>query len=122
MLSRIFFIAFPALLLAGNSFATAQWPPQPLPPPVDLSGPYVNTSNGGACEVYRRGRDYVFVNENGTPARFRFVAPGQLRLISGDWNPATVATLGTDREGRTFLRFKEPGNPPGFWVRQEGPP
>ena len=44
-----------------------------------MSGTYVNTSNNGTCEVYREGRDYVFVNENGTPARFRFVGRGQLQ-------------------------------------------
>ena len=118
MLSRVICLAFPALLLAGNSPATAQRRPPPLPPQVDLSGPYVNTSNDGACEVYRQGRDYVFVNENGTPARFRFVGRGRLEMVSGDWNPDTVVTVGRGRDGRPVLRFKEPGNPPGTWVPQ----
>jgi len=105
MISRVIYFAFPALLLAGNSLAAAQWAAPPFPARDDLSGNYVNTSNGGACEVYRQGRDYVFVNENGTPARFRFVGPNQLRIVSGDWNPNTVATVGQGRDGRPFLRF-----------------
>ena len=119
MLSRVIYFAFPVLLFAGDSFATAQRVPPPFPPRDDLSGTYVNTSNNGTCEVFRRGRDYVFVNENGTPARFRFVGPNQLRIVSGDWNPNTVATVGMGRDGRPFIRFKEPGNPPGFWVPQD---
>ena len=119
MLSRIIVFSFPALLLAGNSLAMAQGRPPPLPPPEDLSGPYVNTSNDGPCEVYREGRDYVFVNEKGTPARFRFVRPGELRMVRGEWNPDTVATVGQGRDGRPFIRFKEPGNPPGHWVRRD---
>src|SRR5262249_40901525 len=119
MLARIFCIAFPVLLFAGNAIAQPPWPRRPPPVPVDLSGTYVNTSNNGTCEVYRRGRDYTFVNENGTPARFRFVGPDRLRMVSGDWNPDTVATVGQDRDGRPFIRFKEPGNPPGYWVLQD---
>jgi hypothetical protein len=117
MLSRVICFALPALLFAG-SFLTAQWP---LPrPPIrgDLSGTYVNTSNGGVCDVHRQGRDYLFVNENGTPARFRFVNPGQLRMAWGDWNPDTVATPGIGGDGRPFIRFQEPGNRPGYWVLQ----
>ncbi|MBI1917944.1 MAG: hypothetical protein HYS12_24890 [Planctomycetes bacterium] len=117
MLSRIIYLAFPVLLLAGDSLMAQRFPPPP--PPGDLSGTYVNTSNGGTCEVYREGRDYVFVNENGTPARFRFVGPGRLRMVAGDWNPTIVATVGVGRDGRPFLRFQEAGNPPGYWVQQE---
>ena len=119
MLSRVICFAFPALLLVGEGFAVAQPPFAPPPPRGDLSGTYINTSNNGTCEVFRRGRDYVFVNENGTPARFRFVGPNQLRIVSGDWNPNTVATVGVGRDGRPFIRFKEPGNRPGFWVLQD---
>jgi len=118
MLSRIICFAVPAMLLAGDSLMAQRFPPPP-PPPGDLSGTYVNTSNNGTCEVYREGRNYVFVNENGTPARFRFVGPDQLRIVSGDWNPNTVATVGVGRDGRPFIRFKEPGNRPGFWVLQD---
>jgi hypothetical protein len=121
MLIRILVFALPTLLFAGNSLATAQWPQRP-PPPPDLCGAYVNTSNGGACEIRRLGRDLEFINENGTPALFRFVGPGQLRMIAGEWNRNTVVTLGTGRDGRPFLRFKEPGNPPGYWVREDDGP
>ena len=119
MLSRVLFFLSPALVLAGGSLASAQWGPPRLPPPPDLSGTYVNTSNGGVCEVSRQGRDYVFVNENGTPARFRFVAPDQLRMVAGEWNPNTIATVGQGRDGRPFIRFKEPGQRPGVWVPQD---
>jgi hypothetical protein len=59
----------------------------------------------------------VFVNENSTPARFTFVGPRTLRLESGDWNPGTVATLSRDSYGRQVIRFQEPGEPAGYWVR-----
>jgi len=118
MLSRVICFALPALLLAGDSFAATPWAAPPFPARVDLSGTYVNTSNDGVCEVYRQGRDYVFVNENGTPARFRFVGPGRLAMVSGVWNPDTVVTVGRGRDGRPVIRFKEPGNPPGTWVPQ----
>jgi hypothetical protein len=123
---HILSLVLPALLLLGSACpAAAQWGP---PPPYrdsggwlghDLSGTYINTSNGRACEVYRRGRDFVFVNENGTPARFAFVGPRTLELVRGDWNPDTVATLSRDRYGRRVIRFKEPGQPAGYWVRDE---
>jgi hypothetical protein len=61
----------------------------------------------------------VFVNENGTPARFAFVGPSTLELVSGDWNPDTFATLSRNRHGRPVIRFKEPGQPAGFWVSAE---
>ena len=118
MLSRIICFAFPALLLAGDSLMAQRYPPPP-PPPGDLSGTYVNTSNNGTCEVYREGRDYVCVNENGTPARFRLVGRGQLRMVSGDWDPTTVGTVGQDRDGRPFIRFQEAGKRAGYWVLQE---
>jgi len=79
----------------------------------------VNTSNGQPCQVDRRGRDYVFTNENGSLARFAFTGPGRLRMVEGDWNPDTVVTVTQDRYGRPVLRFQEPGNPPGTWVKEE---
>jgi hypothetical protein len=110
------------LLLTGAAPAPAQWPSRPPPrehvrPADNLSGAYVNTSNDGRCEVSRRGRDYVFVNENGTAARFDFVGPDRLEVVSGDWDPETVATVTRDRDGRLMLRFKEPGQDPGYWVK-----
>jgi hypothetical protein len=115
----------PALLFLGSARpASAQWLPRPIPsqavlPAESLSGAYVNTSNDGRCEVYPRGRDYVFVNENGTPARFAFVSPDRLAMVSGGWDPATVAMVSRDRDGRLMLRFKEPGQPAGYWVKVE---
>jgi hypothetical protein len=117
---------FAALLLLGGALPVCTAQPLPSPYPYGggwrdggLSGRYVNTSNGGTCEVYRQGRDYVFVNENGTPARFTFAGPDRLRLEAGDWNPDTVATVERNRYGRPVLRFKEPGNPAGLWVKDE---
>src|SRR5262249_3205255 len=79
MLARLFCRSLPGLLVDGQALAEPAWPRGPAPVRIDLSGTYVNTSNNGTCEVYRRGRDYTFVNENGTPARFRFVGPDRLR-------------------------------------------
>jgi hypothetical protein len=115
----------PALMFLGTAGpAAAQWlPPPPLSPGFwrgpDLSGTYVNTSNGGGAQVYRRGRGYVFVNENGTPAQFEFVGPGRLRMVSGDWDPNVTVFVERDRYGRLVLRFQGPRDPPGYWVRQE---
>jgi hypothetical protein len=110
-----------AVLLAAAATAPAQFPPPPRAwgRGDDICGTYVNTSNGGMCQVSRRGRDYVFVNENGTAAGFAYSGPGQLRLVWGDWNPDVVATLTRDRSGRPAIRFQEPGNPAGLWVRQD---
>jgi hypothetical protein len=124
MIRHVLVFALAALLLLGGACpASAQQ--GLLPPPsrgwsgLDLSGTYVNTSNGRTCEVRRRGRDYVFINENGTPARFGFVGPNRLELKRGDWNPDTVATVGRDPSGRLALRFREPGQPAGVWVRAD---
>jgi hypothetical protein len=38
-------------------------------------------------------------------------------MVSGDWDPETVATVTRDRDGRLMLRFKEPGQEPGYWVK-----
>jgi hypothetical protein len=116
----------PALLFLGTAGpAAAQRYPPPYPPrgpewqDEGLSGQYVNTSNGGQTEVRRRGDGYVFVNENGTPAGFEFVGPRQLRMVWGDWNPDTMATVTRDRSGRPALRFQEPGQRPSYWVKQD---
>jgi hypothetical protein len=66
-----------------------------------------------------RDRDWQPAVLNGTAARFTFTGPRRMEMVSGDWNPDTIVTVSQDREGRTVLRFKEPGNPPGFWVKQE---
>jgi hypothetical protein len=115
----------PALLFLGTAGpAAAQGPPRDPPDrpgwqDEGLSGQYVNTANGKPTEVYRRGRGYVFVNENGTRARFEFDGRDRLRLVSGDWNPDTVVTVTRDDSGRLALRFKEPGQPAGSWVKQD---
>jgi hypothetical protein len=114
----------PALMFigsAGPAAAQVRVPPFPdraFRPVEGLSGTYVNTSNGRTCHVYRRGRDYVFINENGTPARFAFVGADRLELVSGDWNPDTVATVRRNRDGSIMLRFKEPRQPAGYWVKE----
>ncbi len=82
-----------------------------------LPGPYVNVTNGGPCAVARVGPDYVFTNEKGDPARFRFVGPDRLAYVSGrGWDPNIVATVGTNRRGRTTIRFEAPWTAPGLWV------
>jgi hypothetical protein len=88
--------------------------------PDDLSGPYINTTNGGRCFVARAGAGYIFTNENGTPARFVFSGPGRLRMTSGNWDPNTTVFVERGRRGRLALRFQgpDPTQPPGFWEAQ----
>jgi len=112
-----------ALLLVSPAPASARLypPPRPLPPrgPYvgdDLSGQYENVSGGGFCEVYRRGRGYVFVNESGSRAYMVPSGPGRFRVASGDWDPDVVGTVSGDRYGRTVIRFDTPGERPGYWV------
>jgi hypothetical protein len=79
-------------------------------------GEYTNRSNGGECSVYRSGRNYVFVNENGSRARFAFTAPRRLEMVSGSWDASVVVTVTRDRRGRTVLRFTSANSAPGYWV------
>src|SRR5262249_52860452 len=72
----------PALLFLPGPYADAH---TPLPVPVmrqaivdDLPGTYSNESNGGSCYVERRGRGYVFTNENGSWAFFVPAGPNYL--------------------------------------------
>lgn len=110
---------FLASALLWGAYATAsraQW----VGPPVrsDLSGRYVNQSNGAECSIFRQGRTFVFINEGGTRARFRYVGPRRLEMVAGDWDPRTVATVeGLNPEGRMVIRFDSTGSP-GYWVRQ----
>jgi hypothetical protein len=105
------------LLLLQSAAGNAQWrPPYRGGGDTGLAGNYINTSNGGSCSISPEGRGYVFINENGSAARFVFVGPRRLEMVSGEWNPGVVATLGRDREGRMLIRFQEPGNKPGYWV------
>ncbi len=81
-----------------------------------LVGDYVNRSNGGMCSVYRQGRGYVFVNENGSRARFVFTAPGRLEQVGGSWDPSVVVSVLRGRNGPPTLRFDSANAAPGFWV------
>ena len=81
----------------------------------DISGLYVNRSNGGECSVEARGRGFVFVNENGSPARFEYVSPRRLEMVSGEWDPNVVVTVQRDRRGRPVLRFDSGNAAPGYW-------
>jgi hypothetical protein len=115
------FLLSALLLLLSPLAAAAQWPyATPAPPPAasiaGLSGTYINQSNGGTCYVYRQGRTYEFVNENGTPAWFAFTAPGQLQMVSGSWDPNIVVTVSRDASGRPLLRFDAPYTPTGYWA------
>lgn len=82
-----------------------------------LPGTYQNVSNGGICYVYGQWGGYVFVNENGSQALFQYVAPGQLRMVQGEWDPSVVASIDYDAYGRTQIRFDSPYAPTGYWVR-----
>lgn len=121
MIRSLATLALATLLLLSASPITAQpWRP---PPPGEgpwggdpLPGTYHNRSGGGMCRVHRQPRGYLFINENGSRAVFDYVAPGRLQMIRGEWNPDTMVTVSQDGVGRTVLRFKEPGKPPGYWV------
>jgi hypothetical protein len=124
-LTRIAFLPVFVLLLAAPAARSQGYPGyQDLGwrdrGPYDLSGPYINTSNGGRCQVTRAGPGYIFTNENGTPARFVFSGPGRLRMISGDWDPNTMVFVTRGRDGRLALRFQgpDPSQPPGYWQGQ----
>ena len=111
----------PVLLAAffwvGQPSANAQWPPLNRPVRnLDLAGTYINQTNGAECFVYVQGRGFVFVNENGSRARFVFVGQGRLQQTEGEWDPNVVATISRDRVGRTVLRFDSLNSPPGIWL------
>src|SRR5262245_62403638 len=110
------------LLLAGLCEAAAEWA-QRWPAPVaaaqfnDIPGTYENISSGGYCSVEARRGGFLFTNERGSSAWFAYVAPGQLQMVSGEWDPNVVVTVGRDAYGRTLLRFDAPGTPTGYWVK-----
>ena len=107
-----------ALCLVGPGPANASWRADWAGPRAGygLAGDYVNRSNGGECSVYAQGRSYVFVNENGSRARFTFTAPGRLEMVSGNWDPSVVVTVVPGRFGRPRLRFDSANAAPGYWV------
>jgi hypothetical protein len=126
MLRYLAAFLLPALVfLLSPAPAGAQWPrPRPVPargPRMsdDLSGRYDNVSGGGECDVYRRGRGYVFINEHGSRAYFVPSGPGQFRMVSGEWDASTRVTVSGDRYGRTVLRFTTWSERPGFWVSSD---
>jgi hypothetical protein len=110
------------LLLFGLFLAPEPTPVGPVPAHGAqivnaLPGTYENVSGGGYCYVYGRMRGYVFVNENGSQALFAPTGWGQLRMVSGDWDPSIVVSVGQDAYGRTQLRFDSPNAPTGYWVK-----
>jgi hypothetical protein len=117
----LWLLLLPALLLTGTAPATAQWP-QPRPAPVwraapasRLDGAYLH-QNGGPCSVERRRDGYLFINEQGSWARFVFTGPNRLEQVGvTEWDPSTVCTVSRDRFGRTVLRFDSSDGPPGYW-------
>jgi hypothetical protein len=111
----------PTLLFLAGPSADAH-PPLPVPAMRqaivdDLPGTYSNESNGGSCSVERRGRGYVFTNENGSWAFFVPAGPNYLVQRSGQWDPSVTATVIRDRIGRVSIRFDSPNSPPGLWVK-----
>jgi hypothetical protein len=123
---RYLWLLLPAVLLLAPAPTNAQWPPRPGPgpgwrsqPAGDIAGRYV-TQGGAPCFVDRRRDSYVFVNEQGSRARFVFVGPNRLEQVGfGEWDPSVVCTVTRDRWGRTVLRFDSPNAPPGFWTQAD---
>jgi hypothetical protein len=82
-----------------------------------LVGTYRNASSGGYAYVYRSGRGYLFVDENGLQAWFANPTASRLDMVAGDWVPTVVRVVRAGF-GRTLLRFDAPGVT-GYW-RQVG--
>jgi len=116
-------LLLPALtVLVSPPPAAAQWGPYPLPRTGawmgdGLTGTYYNPSARGYCRVSPSRGGYLFVNENGSPAWFASWAPGELRMVRGEWDPYIVVTVTRDTTGRTMLRFDSPMAPTGYWVK-----
>lgn len=111
-------VLLPALLLLLiPTLAHAQrFPPPPPQTEDDLSGTYRNQSNGGECLITRSGRVFTFVNEKGSRAKFRYVAPDRLEQVAGDWDPNVVASVSRNRFGQFIIRFDAPRTRPGYWM------
>src|SRR5436305_3619272 len=112
MLRYVAAFLLPALLfLLSPAPADAQYPfppRRPAPRPWvrhNIAGRYENVSGGGECDVYRRGRGFVLVNERGSRAYMVPSGPGQFRMASGDWDPDVRMAVSGDRYGRPVLRF-----------------
>jgi hypothetical protein len=112
-----------ALFLLVPTPAKAQWRPPARSRwmSADIAGRYVFTGNDGECFVYRRGRNYLFVNERGAEATFAWVGPRTLQLVTGDegWDPNISATVSRDSSGRRGIRFSTPSGPAGRWVQDD---
>jgi hypothetical protein len=104
-----------ALCLINPDPAHAFWRADRDGRPMNIAGDYVNRSNGGRCSVYPQGRGFVFVNENGSKARFVFTGPRRLEMVSGQWDPSVVVTV-VPRRGGPVLRFDSPNAATGYWV------
>jgi hypothetical protein len=104
-----------ALLLADGTVPVAVAQRARVQRGDDISGEYVNRSNGEYCSVEARGRGFVFVNENGSRARFAYAGPRRLEMVSGDWDPDVVVTVQRDRRDRPVLRFDSGNAAPGYW-------
>ncbi len=122
MLRYVSMLLLPALLFLVNPApATAFGGPLGSGPgwrarAPNLAGDYF--SQGGApCSVERRGRSYIFTNDQGSWARFVFTRPNRLEQVAGQWDPGVVCTVTRDRRGRTVLRFNSADAAPGYWVR-----
>jgi hypothetical protein len=117
-------LLLPAVLFLNSPApAQAQYLPRGAKPGwrarvPDLAGDYV-TQGGDPCSVERRGRAYVFINENGSWARFVFTGPNRLEQVAGQWDRSVVCTVKRDRSGRTVLRFSSPNAPPGYWYSDD---
>jgi len=84
---------------------------------INLAGTYENISSGGTCYIYSRRNGYLFVNENGSEALFRYRGPGRLEMVEGEWDD-TTATVMPLRDGRLRIKFVSTGKP-GYWDRTD---
>ncbi|MBY0229000.1 MAG: hypothetical protein K2W96_06960 [Gemmataceae bacterium] len=101
-----------ALLLAAFLVpAASAQRPDPLP------GEYYNISSNARCAVTRTADGYVFENESGARAHFRFIAFDTLAVAeSPSWDPNTRAYPQRDGFGRIVIVFKAPGRSPEAWA------
>jgi len=83
----------------------------------DLAGTYYSPTARAYCRVSPGRHGYRFVNDKGSPAWFAYSAPGQLRMVRGEWDPSIVVTVTRDATGRMVLRFDSPTAATGYWVR-----
>jgi hypothetical protein len=83
---------------------------QPFRDQDGIEGRYFHQGTGGTCRVSSRGSTMVFENEQGSRARFSWVAPNTLRLVNhdGGWDPSMSVQVFMGRGGRITLRFTTP--------------